>query len=229
MPESASFIDVLLANPPALHAMAEGDDPELGIWSTDRDCYLLLTEVAGPGTRTLETGSGLSTIVLAAAGAVHTCVTPARAEADRILAYCAEHGIDTGTVAFEIGGSDDVLPRLIHEPPLDLVLIDGNHGFPTPMIDWYFAGSRLRRDGTIVIDDIALPAVAHLCAFIDRDPRFAAHRRTEKWAAYRKLTDDNLRQDWFEQCFYASPSPASLTGLAGRALRKARHTLSTHR
>jgi predicted O-methyltransferase YrrM len=221
----AALVDGLLAEPPVVHAMDRSDDPELGVWSTDRDCYLLLAEHAGPGARTLETGSGLSTVLLAAIGARHTCVTPAQAEADRIVAYCADHGIDTESLTFEIGYSDEVLPRLPREALLDLVLIDGNHGFPTPMLDWYYAGSRLRPAGLLVIDDVALPAVAHLCAFVDRDPRWAIHRRTEKWIAYRRVTEGHLRQDWFDQPFYKSPAPAGLAALPARVVRKIRRTL----
>jgi predicted O-methyltransferase YrrM len=201
--------------------MDGSDDPELGVWSTDRDCYVLLADHVIAGARTLETGSGLSTVVLAAAGARHTCVTPAQAEADRILAYCADHDIETGLLNFEIGCSDEVLPR-VSQQPLDLVLIDGNHGFPTPMLDWYYAGSSLRAGGLLVIDDIQLPAVAHLCSFVDRDPRWATLRRTAKWVAYRRLNEGDLRQDWFEQPFY---SAASGGRLVTRAVRKFRRLL----
>jgi predicted O-methyltransferase YrrM len=224
-----ALLDRLLADPPAVHAMQVGDDPEIGIWSTDRDCYELLADHASPVARTLETGSGLSTVLLAALGAQHTCVTPAQDEADRIPGYCATHGIDTSSVTFEIGCSDEVLPRLSSEPPLDLVPIDGNHGYPTPMLDWYSAGSRLRPGGLLVLDDIVLPAVAHLRAFLDRDPRFATDRRTEKWAAYRRVTDGDLRQDWFEQPFYAAPAPSGVAAVPGRALRKIRRTLAARR
>ena len=109
--------------------------------------YMLLAEEAGPGTRSLETGSGLSTVLLAALGAQHTCVTPSLAEAQRIEAFCVDRGIDTSSLAFRIGASDEVLPGLCDQPPLDLVFIDGGHGYPTPMIDWYYTGGRLRTDG----------------------------------------------------------------------------------
>jgi predicted O-methyltransferase YrrM len=223
---ASALVDRLLADPPAVHAMDATEDPEIGVWSTDRDCYLLLADEAGPGARTLETGSGLSTIVLTAIGAQHTCVTPAQVEADRIMDYCWERDIDTTSLTFEIGCSDEVLPRLVAEP-IDLVLIDGNHGFPTPMLDWYFAASRLRQGGLLVIDDIHLPAVAHLCGFIDRDPRWRDHRRTGKWAAYRRVGDGHLRQDWFDQPFYTAAPDRGLATIPRRALGKLRRTLSS--
>jgi hypothetical protein len=200
--------------------MSDGADPEIGLWGTDRECYALIAETVEPGMHTLETGSGLSTVIFASAGTAHTCVTPSPDEAARILAYCADHEISTERLRFELGVSDEVLPRLADGPPLGLVFVDGNHGFPTPMVDWFYAGSRLVPGGLLILDDIQLPAVAHLCAFIDRDPRFSVHRRTAKWVAYRAPTGGTLRQDWFEQPFYTSPTSASLRAIPGRAARR---------
>ena len=76
---------------------------------------------------TLETGSGASTIVFAAAGTDHTAVTPDAAEEGRVRATCRELGVSSDRVAFEVGFSHDVLPRLSGSP-LDLVLLDGAHG-----------------------------------------------------------------------------------------------------
>jgi len=220
MSAAPTLVDRLLADPPVVHAMAEGAGAELGLWSTDRDCYLLLAESVGPGALTLETGSGLSTVLFTAAGARHHCVTPSREEAERIIGYCEAHGISVDRLRFEIGASDEVLPRLPEHVRFDVVLIDGNHGFPVPMIDWYYAGSRLKPGGLLVLDDVALPAVAYLCSFIDRDPRFTLHRRTAKWVAYRAVTGGSLRQDWFEQRFYTSPAPAGIAAFARRAWGK---------
>jgi predicted O-methyltransferase YrrM len=220
--QPAMLIDRLLDDPPAIHAMDRGDDPELGAWSTDRDCYLLLAESATRGSHTLETGSGLSTIVLAAVGAQHTCITPTLTEKERILRYCADHDIDTSSLTFEIGFSDEVLPRLSPELTLDLALIDGNHGYPTPVIDWYYVGGRMRPGGLLVLDDVQLPAVAHLCALVDRDPRWEVHRRTGKWIAYRRITPGDLRQEWVDQPFYRMPGAGGLSDLPGRVARRIR-------
>src|SRR4051812_7750680 len=178
---SLDLVDRLIADPPAVHAMHVGDAATIGLWSTERACYRFIAEHTKAGDRTLETGSGLSTVLFAALGARHICVTPSRDEADRILEYCATHDIPTTDLDFRIGCSDDVLPHLDASSELDVVLIDGNHGFPTPMIDWYYAASRLRAGGVLVVDDVALPAVAHLCLFVDRDERFGSVARPNKW------------------------------------------------
>ena len=191
-------------------------DPEIGVWSTDRDCYELLAQQCRPEARTLETGSGLSTVLFAALGAQHTCVTPSQAEADRIMDYCNGHGIDVSALRFAIGGSDTVLPQ--RSEPIDILLIDGNHGFPAPILDWYYGAQLLVDGGLLVLDDTQLPAVGELVRFVEGDPRWASVRRSDKWAAWRRRGSGTLAQDWFEQKWYSMPLP-----LHQRVVGKVRH------
>jgi predicted O-methyltransferase YrrM len=114
-----------------------------------------------------------------------------------------------------------VLPTLPTDPPLDLVFIDGCHGFPTPMVEWYYACSRLRADGVLVIDDVRLPAVAQLCAFLDRDPRFRRKRElTPQFAAYRRVDEGTLAQDWWQQPDFNRRRGLSVPRRAVRKLRR---------
>ena len=191
------------------------DAPQIGVWASDRDCYELIAEHCRPGFRTLETGSGLSTVLFTALATTHTCVTPAQEEVDRITAYCTAQGIDTSALRFAIGCSDDVLPGL--RGNFDVFLVDGNHGFPTPILDWYYGGSLLVDGGLLIVDDLQLPAVAELRRFLDRDPRWTPVRRSPKWAAWRRVGSGSLCQDWFDQPHYAEVRP-----LHRRALGKVR-------
>src|SRR5262249_4606971 len=159
----------------------------------DRDCYELLARSCGPGSRTLETGLGISTVLLIRLGAQHTCVTPFESEADRLYAYCDERRIATDRFHLILGQSEQILPQL--SGTLDLVLIDGGHAFPIPMLDWYHAGSRLRRGGFVVIDDLHLPAVRVLTRYLDGDPRWALRHRTVKWCAYERLSEGPFQDE----------------------------------
>ena len=83
-----------------------------------------------------------------------------------------------------------------------VVLIDGSHGFPSPIIDWYYAGGRLRRGGVIVFDDIQLPHVQlGLLPFLEADPRWSRPARTDKRVAYRKKRDGPLYDRHLDQRF----------------------------
>jgi glycosyltransferase involved in cell wall biosynthesis len=223
-----AVVDRLLANPPVVHYMSFEDLKEghlTGVWSTEESCYRFLAERCRPGSRTLETGSGMSTILFAAWGAEHRCITPGDEEARAVITYCQQEGISTESLTIDVAYSDAVLPRLDpNAPPLDIVFIDGSHGFPAPMIDWYFGAGRLCRGGVVVIDDLQLPAVRLLVDFLDRDPRWQPVRRTEKWAAFQRGSEGPLTEDWFLQPFFNDERRGWRRHL-GRVEARARRTL----
>src|SRR5215472_14002734 len=110
-------------NRPLLHS---GRSCTLGIHG---DLGRFLDETVRLGQVTLETGSGLSTMVLLGAGVSrHIVITPAD-EVAAIQAACAERGIPTQALEPVLEPSQVYLPRA-NLPPLDLVLIDGEHAFP---------------------------------------------------------------------------------------------------
>ncbi len=189
-------IETVMADPPQVHYGAPG-----GVWRTDRSCYeFIATALPDEGARTLETGCGISTVLFAMWAAEHVCVVPSAAEVDACRAYLQQRG-QLDRVVFEVGWSDEVLPRLTG-PPLDLVLVDGGHGFPAPIVDWYYAASRLREGGLVILDDMQLPQVRlGLHEFLAADPRWECVEASEKWAAYRRLTAGHLREEWREQAF----------------------------
>ena len=70
--------------------------------------------------------------MFALAGAKHTAISPFPFEHDRIRHWCNERRIPLDDVTMVNGPSQDILPRL--DGDLDLVLVDGDHAFPTPLI-----------------------------------------------------------------------------------------------
>jgi len=198
---SGQILEALLNDPPTVHI--ELGNPEGGVWRTHRDCYEFLANACSPGTRTLETGLGISTALFLKLGAKHTCVTPFDSEVRRLRAYCRTHAIPTRQFQLILGTSERVLPTLKGE--LDLLFIDGGHAFPIPMIDWYYAGSRLRRGGLIVMDDVQLPAVQVLIQYLSSDPRWEMRQRTVKWIAFERLSEGPFRDEWNDQLFYKPP------------------------
>lgn len=189
----------LLAEPPLIHEWMSQDG--LMTHGLLPEALAYLERVVQPGQRTLETGSGLSTIVFAMRGAHHTCVTPDAREADRIRQYCSDHRIDTSLLTFHHQPSERVLPTLDLEP-LDLVLIDGSHSFPQVFLDWFFTQHALRVGGTVVVDDVHIWTGRVLRDFLCAEPEWDL---VERWAgrtvAIRKLADYNDAKDWDDQAF----------------------------
>jgi hypothetical protein len=153
----------LRAHPPGLHGA--GDE----YWGLAWPALEWLERNVAEGMQTLETGAGSSTIVFAAKGADHVAVSPDPAEEDRIRGECERRGISSDRVSFRVGSSHEVLPGL--EPrPLDLVLVDGAHGFPYPILDWWFLAPHVKVYGRMLLDDAYMPPVGALVDALRAQP-----------------------------------------------------------
>jgi methyltransferase family protein len=139
----------LLADPPLVH---HGGTCTWRLASTVLD---FIDDRVRPDSHTLETGAGISTLLFALRGCHHTCVVPLEDEVDRLRDYCAARKIPLRNVNFKVERSETALPRMDLEP-LDLILIDGNHAFPAPFIDWFYTARFLKEGGFLIIDDTNL-------------------------------------------------------------------------
>ena len=185
-----TLTDRLREAPPGIHGA--GDE----YWGLAWPALEWLEAELRPGMTTLETGSGASTIVFAAAGTDHTAVTPDAAEEERVRDACRQLGITSEGVEFEVGFSHEVLPRLSGSE-LDLVLLDGAHGFPYPILDWWHVAPRLAVGGRILMDDAYMPPVTGV---VDH-ARHARAWEVERSVGYRtvvlrKVADELPPFDW---------------------------------
>ena len=184
-----TLTEELRSAPPPLHG-------QTAFWGLAWPALAWLEQTVRPGTATLETGAGASTIVFAARGAEHEAVTPSAEEAERIRAECARRSISTERVRFQVGSSHQVLPAWAPRP-LALVLIDGAHGFPYPILDWWWLAPHLRVGGTMLLDDAYMPPVAALVDALRADPAWdvlgAVGYRT---VIVRKLAEGLPAFDW---------------------------------
>jgi predicted O-methyltransferase YrrM len=175
--------ETLLLRPPALHADQQG---RLVSWRAGDRLLRYLNCVLSEGQVTLETGAGVSTLVFAMKRCWHTTVVPDQAQVDRILQWCDENGVLSDRLTFHVMPSERVLPEL--EPsPLDLVLIDGAHSFPIPLLDWFYAGRRLRSGGTLIVDDTKIWTSHVLYDVLAKEPEWRIDHvaRLEFFAAMR--------------------------------------------
>ena len=182
--------DDLRASPPGLHGA--GDE----YWGLAWAALAWLEENVSAGMATLETGSGSSTLVFAAAGAAHEAVTPDAAEEERIRRECERRGIDSSSVRFRIGLSHEVLPTLAPRP-LDLVLLDGAHGFPYPVLDWWYVAPHVRVGGLVLLDDAYMPPVRVLVDALRKQPGWeVAAAVGPRTVAVRKVAEGLPPFDW---------------------------------
>jgi DNA-binding transcriptional LysR family regulator len=185
-----SLTDELRALPPGIHG--EGDEFRGLAWPA----LEWLEREVEPGLATLETGAGSSTLAFARGGADHIAVTPSAGEEQRIRAQADRMGIDHSKVRFELGPSHEVLPKL-DARPLDLVLIDGAHGFPYPVLDWWYVAPHLKVGGRMLIDDAYMPPVAALVDALRAQPDWEIEESVGyRTVVVRKTAEGIPHWDW---------------------------------
>ena len=180
----APLTESLKRSPPSLH-------DSLDYWGLAWEALAWLEENVQEGMSTLETGAGASTMVFAASGARHHVIMPDAEEERRIRAACEERGIDTSRLTFHLGRSHEILPEL-ETGDLDLVLVDGAHGFPYPILDWWYLASRLRKGGRMLLDDAYLPGIASIVDYARTSDAWQLEAPVSfRTACIRKLRDDD--------------------------------------
>ncbi len=175
-----------------------------GNWALTRDVCSWMAGELGGAARTLETGSGYSTVIFAASAAQHTCISPSQDEHRKISDWCATHGVEIDNVTFIASRSQDVLPTLELQS-LDLVLIDGWHAFPVPILDWYHTAPALRVGGIMILDDDNIRPVRILHDFLRaEEDRWELVTRIGHTSAFRKLAPEVVDTgEWSTQPFSA--------------------------
>lgn len=197
-------LSALLAETPLVHADGSGAMVYMGL---EEGVLRLIDERVDASSKTLETGCGTTTALFALKGARHVCISPLASEVERVRAYCREHGISDETVAYHVDSSENVLPRLDLRD-LDLVLIDGGHGFPTPFIDFFYTSKFLKRGGLLVIDDVHLWTGKVLKEFLSTEKEWGLKETFKKTVVFAKLAEWTVKE-WDHQPFTLAHSDLS--------------------
>ncbi|MEP7252178.1 MAG: class I SAM-dependent methyltransferase [Ginsengibacter sp.] len=187
----------VITDRPKFHTAIEGfqNEPEAGnqgtysSFSLDTPVLVYLAKNARRCSKTLETGAGCSTLILALCGCKHTCITPWSSEIISIQKYAADKEIDLKFVNFINDSSDKVLPQ-IDEDGFDMILLDGRTSFPWPVIDWFYAIQKLKKDGLMIIHDAHMDPAAILVDYMksDSDWEIAADF-SDKTILFKKKSD----------------------------------------
>lgn len=185
------IVDALLEERPALHGAATVDPVN---WQLGDSLLRWLVRELPDAPATLETGCGYSSITFAALSRSHTVVSPLASEHERVQAWCAAHDIATDNVRFVAEGSQRWLPSAALRgelEPLDVVLVDGDHAYPIPGIDWFYSAGALRVGGLMIVDDVSVRACGDLRRFLEGEAgRWDPVATIDDATVFRKLTGD---------------------------------------
>jgi predicted O-methyltransferase YrrM len=141
------------------------------------DSLAALEQLLGPDQSTIEIGGGQSTVVFAGAVARHVCVNPDRTANELVREFLEQHGLWRDNVEFLGEPSDIALPSLDVPDGFDVALMDGNHSFPFPMLDWHYIDRHLGRGSVLVVDNVEINTVRMLTAYLDGEPAYQLRER----------------------------------------------------
>src|SRR5438445_8150931 len=121
-----------------------------------------------------ETGVGKSTLLLSHVSQHHTAfaLDDTGAANNSLSQVLASPLLNRESVDFVTGPTQQTLPRHTFADPLQLVLLDGPHGYPFPELEYYFFYPHLDENALLVVDDIHIPTIFHLFSFLREEAMF---------------------------------------------------------
>ena len=159
-------------------------------------------------SRSAETGSGRSTLLLSHLSSDHTTFSvDAGGSMSRVQSSSL---LRRETVRFVVGPSQLTVPQFRFEGQLDLVLLDGSHSYPGPDIDYFHFYPHLAPDGLLIVDDIHIPMIGRMFRFLREDEMWNLVEVAAHTAFFRRSTAptfDRLHGNWFEQGYNANHFP----------------------
>jgi hypothetical protein len=152
-----------------------------------------------------ETGSGASTLLFSHLSQDHTAfaLDAGSGSVDNIRRSPL---LRQKAVTFVEGPTQVTLPQHRFTEKLQLVLIDGPHGYPFPDLEYYFLYPHLETGALLILDDIHIPTVQNLFQFLKRDAMFALEQTAQTTAFFTRTsapTFDPLGDGWWLQNYNA--------------------------
>lgn len=190
-------LDSILANPPKVHDWSTSG--ELSASGLPNETFKFIFDNFKSGTKTIETGMGVSTAVFTAAGASHVCVNPDLDEHKRLLDYLKENNVSDAELTL-VGKPSDQVWEEYRNTSFDCVLVDGCHGFPIPYMDWYFFCLSMKNGGYVIIDDCHLWTGRVIKEFLmSEDAWELVEPKTYKTSIFKKVKDFDFNKEWNKQ------------------------------
>lgn len=134
----------------------------------------------------VESGCGLTTLVLSHLSASHTSFT---VDAGDSLQNTRDHELfNRSGTEFVIGPTQVTLPQHQFTQPIDFALIDGPHAYPFPDLEYFYFYPHLRTGGLLVIDDIHIPTITNMYNVLNDDDMWL-HLGDVETTAFFERTD----------------------------------------
>jgi hypothetical protein len=141
----------------------------------------------GAVAHSAETGAGKSTLLLSQLSGHHIVFTrDDTGDGDSLPEVRASPLLRRQVVEFVVGPTQETLVAHRFAHPLDVVLIDGPHGFPFPHLEYYVLYPQLAPGALLVLDDVHIRSVNDVFRFLRDDPMFSLLEVVRTTAFFRR-------------------------------------------
>ncbi len=155
----------------------------------------------------VETGSGATTLLFSQLSEHHT-VFALDDGSGSVTNVRRSPLLRRDVVTFVEGPTQITLSQHRFTGKLQLVLIDGPHGYPFPDLEYYYLYPHLETGALLILDDIHIPTVHNLFQFLRRDAMFDLDEVVQTTAFFVRTsapTFDPFGDGWWQQRYNARP------------------------
>lgn len=166
---------------------------------------------SNPILHSVETGAGHSTLLLSHLSQDHKVFSIAGPDAEYLKMFQSSSLLNRSSVEFIEGPTQRTLPLFRFTDPIQLALIDGPHSYPFPDLEYYYIYPHLDRGALLIVDDIQIPTIQNLFAFLKEDEMFQLVEVVGTTAFFRRThapVFDPPADAWEEQRYNAANFPA---------------------
>lgn len=167
-------------------------------YDIDKNVLNYISSVVKSDSITLETGCGYSTVIFAANAKKHICVNPDITSNQLVKEWLQNKNYSCDGLHFVEDSSDMGLAKLTLSEPIDVALIDGNHCFPFPIIDWHFIDLFLKVGSKVLVDDTQINAVKILSDFLSTETSYKKIEEIGRCDVFEKISDTRV-MGWSSQ------------------------------
>jgi predicted O-methyltransferase YrrM len=186
--------------------------------------------VARQVRRSVETGAGKSTLLLSHLSDHHTVF--AVNDGESLTRTRDNDLLRQDRVEFVDGPSQLTLLQHDFAEPLQLVFIDGPHGFPFPNLEYWKLYPHIEPGGLLVIDDIHIPTIRQLFDFLVEDEMFRLLETVGKTAFFERTkapTFSPVGDGWWLQRYNARRFPVPYADLGALVVHEPKPNSAVYR
>ena len=157
----------------------------------------------GEIARSVETGTGKTTLLLSHLSRGHTVFTKDDAgDGDSLERVRTSPLLNADSVRFVIGPTQRTLPAHGFDEPIALAYLDGPHAYPFPDLEYWAVYPHIDAGGLLVIDDIQIRTISNLFAFLKADAMWDLAEVVDNTAFFVRTPApalDPFGEGWWEQ------------------------------